>query len=168
MKKLISISALLLFITSANSQFKKNDAINWLNAKMEDAKGSTPENGELIFSNPIFLGCTFENNIDVAKIDFPEPKTLYTNTLKVELNKLSPKNIFIHSFNGKFYYDVYTTNSKKVIPVYFFAANEKPYLLEYSSKVRIGPFREGQNLEKRVKDVIIKLILSCGGKSDSF
>lgn len=168
MKKLSCICVLLLFITSANSQFNKNDAINWLNAKMEDAKGSTPENGELIFSNPNFFGCTFENKIDVAKLDYPEPKTLYTNTVKVELSKLSPKNIFIHSFNGKFYYDVYTTNSKKVIPVYFIAPNEKPTLLEYSSKIRIGPFKEGQNLEKRVKEVIIKLILSCGGKSDRF
>lgn len=168
MKYIISFCTLLLFYNSINAQFKKNDAINWINAKMEDAKGSRPDHGELTFSNPFFNGCTFENKIDVAKLDFPEPKTLYTNTLKVDLSKLSPKNIYIHSYEGKFYYDVYTTNSKKVIPVYFFAPNEKPTLLEYSSKVRIGPFREGQNLEKRVKEVLIKLIMSCGGKPDSF
>ncbi len=168
MKKIISLCALTICCISVNAQFKKNDAINWINAKMDDAQGSTPEHGELTLSNPLFIGCTFENKIWVAKLDFPEPKTLYTNTLKVDLNKLSPNNIYIHSYNGEFYYDVYTTNSKKVIPVYFFAPNEKPALSEYSSKVRIGPFKEGQNLEKRVKEVLIKLILSCKGKPDAF
>ena len=35
--------------------------IHQANAKMDDAQGSTPENGELTLSNPLLTGCSFEN-----------------------------------------------------------------------------------------------------------
>jgi len=168
MKLKFFYSSLFLFLSFvAKSQFNKNDAIIWLNAKMEEAKSVDIED-MMTFSQPIFSECDFNNKIWQAKFDLPEPRTLSTNTYSVSLSKLNPNEIQLHSHAGKFYYDVPTTNSLKIIPVYYFKPNETPYIITKQSTIRIGPFLENKSLEKRVKDVLIKLIKSCGGKDDTF
>jgi hypothetical protein len=161
------ILILLIIPFNAQSQFNKEDAILWLNSKMDDAGSVEPEE-EMIFSQPYFSGCTFSNKVWLAKFAIPEPITMFTNTYNVSLAKLNPNDMQIHYNKGKFYYDVPTTNSAKIIEVYYSNPNTSPYVISKYSSVRIGPFNEGENLEKRVKDVLFKLIKSCGGKGDTF
>jgi hypothetical protein len=166
MKYILLFSLLLLSIV-VKSQFNKSDAIGWLNSKMDDASAVDPE--EIMkFSTPSFSGCTFNNKAWTAKFAIPEPVTMFTNTYSVSLSKLNPNDIQIHNNKGKFYYDVSTTNAVKIIEVYYSTPNTTPYVISKQSSARIGPFNEGQNLENRVKEVLIKLIKSCGGKGDTF
>lgn len=162
---------MLIIISVSHCYAQKVDLIEaskWLNNKLKAAEGAQlKSNFKLSFSK--FVNCEYIDTVKSIKLDYPEPKVYYINIYKVNLKKLNPENIKIHIFEGKFYYDIETTNSEQ-IPVYGYEPNESPQILTYKTSIRIGAFNstDDDSLEKKVKNLLRNMIIQCGGKKDSF
>lgn len=89
---------------------------------------------------------------------------------KVDLKTLSPSTLVIRQVPddpNRFYVDAYTTNSSNIIDSrYFKDGRVEPFGL--SNKSSFGPYEKGSDMENRVKNVLSRLIVYCGGKKDSF
>jgi hypothetical protein len=152
-------------LTAQNkSEFNQAEATVWLNNKMLDASRYTPASDEMQVQKPNLNNCHFSLIIEIQDYG----KLTQTNTFEVDLKNLSPNSLKLIGFKSRFYYEVSTTNSELKVTGYQQNITDTKKVERNSSVITFGPFETGNNLEDRVKNVIIKLITKCGGKKDTY
>jgi hypothetical protein len=186
MKKLINaIFCFLLLATfmkveaQTNAKnFNKNEAIIWLNAKMEGASRFSTVNsqGESTTHNSNFSNCSYYSKRSARKMDVYKAlngikdEVLYYNEYTVNLKTLDPSSAVVtENEDGNFFIKVNTTNSSNTVIRKIFYPNQLSAAEVTSfSSISFGPFESGNNLESRALTVVKQLIASCGGKKESF
>jgi hypothetical protein len=156
--------------------FNKNEAIIWLNAKMEGAsRFSTVRRGEWTTHKPKFSNCSYYSKLSAGKMNVYnalngiKDEPLFYNEYTVSLNTLDPSSAIIEKEDDKFFIKVNTTNSLNTVTRKIFYPNQSsPAEVTNFSNISFGPFECGNNLESRALNVIKQLITSCGGKKEAF
>jgi hypothetical protein len=186
MKKILILAISITYfpLTQLNAQttkkaapFSKENAYTWLNAKLDldpDDAGFD-SNHEVEARKSQFYAGTYSSKIRRVKILWPSPnKELYSNTFTAPLKDLNPGSLTIKSVkdehNDKFYIVVQTTNSCKCVRRDIFGAEGNLEESRMETDLWIGPFPNQMEDEEKmkIKSVIKRLIVACGGKEDLF
>ncbi len=170
---------LTLIPSASYSQINKPEAALWLNNKMElgltgvfdTIQSNILKKPVLMFRHTNFSDCIYSGKLWDMQINVLENTEIKRNEtiFSVDLSLLNPYSFIKVVLKDRFYYKVLTKNSTKKI-VYKYTDFIYPTVsTSNESFVLIGPFSiEEQGLDVRVKNVLTKLIISCGGRKDSF